>query len=222
MSESSKQQFQPFHTLGEEMASVVTHGIGAGMSMVALVILVGAAVVSEDVYRIVGASIYGASLILLYMASTLFHAMQRPEVRASVRHAFHVADHVGIFLLIAGTYTPILLGPLRGRLGWTFLVFIWTLAIVGSVIKMFFTGRYNKLSTFAYVAMGWSAVFMLGEMAQEMGTTGLMWILIGGVVYTLGVIPYLWEKLPFNHAIWHLFVMGGSICHFFGIYHHAI
>ncbi len=222
MTEKLRRQLDPLHSFSEEMASVVTHGIGAGLSIAGLVVLVFAAVVVGDVYRIVGVSIYGASLVLLYLASTLFHAMQRPEVNAKVRHAFHVADHIGIFLLIAGTYTPILLGPLRGRLGWSFLAFIWTLALVGSLIKLFFTGRYNKVTTFAYVAMGWSAVFMLGAMGREMGAQGLMWILLGGAIYTIGVIPYLWNKLPFNHAIWHLFVMGGSICHFVGILNHAI
>ncbi|HFC12181.1 MAG TPA: hemolysin III family protein, partial [Anaerolineae bacterium] len=204
-------------TLGEEMANVVTHSIAAGMSILALVVLVAAAVVNGDVYRLVGVSIYGVSLILLYLASTIFHAAHLPNINAALRHRLRIADHIGIFLLIAGTYTPILLGPLRGRLGWSFLVFIWAFALLGSISKLFFTGRFHFVATFAYVAMGWSAVFIVGVLFEKMGTQGAMWIVGGGLVYTLGVIPYLWNKLPYNHAIWHLFVIGGSICHFFGI-----
>ena len=211
-----------FHSVSEEMASVVTHSIGVGLSIAGLVILVVTAAIVGDVYRIVGVSIYGASLILLYLASTLYHALQRPNVRQSLRHATHIADHIGIFFLIAGTYTPILLGPMRGHGGWTFLVIIWSLALIGSIIKLFFTGRFNKVTTFAYVAMGWLAVFMLGTLARTMGSMGLMWIVLGGAIYTLGVIPYLWQRLPYNHAIWHLFVLGGSICHFFGILWHVV
>ena len=222
MSELVKRHEDNFDSPGEEMASVVTHSIAAGMSIVGLIVLVVASVINGDVYRIVGASIYGGSMVLLYMASTLYHAMQRPSVRASIRHAFHVADHIGIFILIAGTYTPILMGPMRGQGGWSFLIFIWFLALIGSIVKLFFTGRFNKITTFAYVAMGWSAVFMLGTMARTMGSQGLMWILIGGAFYTIGVVPYLWKRLPYNHAIWHLFVMGGSICHFLGILWYAV
>ena len=222
MSDMVEIQAEKFDTPGEEMASVVTHSIAAGMSIVGLIVLVMASIVHGDIYRVIGVSIYGGSMVMLYLASTLYHAMQRPTVRASIRHAFHVADHIGIFLLIAGTYTPILLGPMRGQGGWSFLIFIWTLAFIGSIVKLFFTGRFNKVTTFAYVAMGWSAVFMVGTMARTMGSLGLRWILIGGAFYTIGVIPYLWNKLPYNHAIWHLFVMAGSICHFLGILWYAV
>ncbi len=205
------------HALSEEMANVVTHGIAVGMSIVGLIILIMSASLVGDIYRTIGVIVYGCSLILLYMASTTFHAFQRPSVNRTLRHITHIADHIGIFILIAGTYTPILLGPLRGHGGITFLVFIWSVALIGSIIKVFFTGRFNKVTTLAYVAMGWSAVFMIGTIAKTMGSMGLMWIVLGGVIYTVGVIPYLWHRLPYNHAIWHLFVMAGSLCHFLGI-----
>ena len=210
------------HSLSEEIANAVTHGIGTGLSIAALVALVVAAVLLGDVYRIVGVSIYGASMVMLYAASTTFHALQRPEIRKSLRYAWHVADHVGIFMLIAGTYTPILLIRMRGEGGWTFLIVIWSIALVGSIFKIFFTGRFNVATTIAYVSMGWLAIFMLGSLARAMGMAGLTWLLIGGAIYTLGVIPFFWEKLPFNHAIWHLFVMGGSACHFVAIWLHVL
>lgn len=222
MTTNSEIRAKLLDTLGEEMLNAVTHSIAAGMSIVGLIVLVTAAVVNGDVYRIVGVSIYGASLILLYLASTIFHAAHLPTVSVSLRHRLRVADHIGIFLLIAGTYTPILLGPLRGRLGWSFLLFIWAFALLGSIAKLFFTGRFHFVATFAYVAMGWSAVFIIGVLFEKMGSQGALWIIAGGIVYTLGVIPYLWEKLPYNHAIWHLFVIGGSMCHFFGIYFHVL
>lgn len=214
MNEKLQNGFVALHTAREEIANAITHGIGAAAAIVGTVILIVLASLEMDVYRIVSVSIYGGSLILLYMASTLYHAFHRPTVRHRVRRFLHICDHVCIFLLIAGSYTPILLVKMRGDGGWTLLIIIWTIALVGSFIKLFYTGQYNKITTAAYVMMGWLVVFVLGGVIRTMGTEGFAWLLAGGISYTLGVIPYLWEKLPYNHAIWHLFVIGGSVCHF--------
>jgi hemolysin III len=203
-------------SLAEEIANAVTHGVGAGLAIAGLAIAVVVAVQRGDTYSVVGASIFGATLVLLYLASTLFHAFQRENVKVAVRRFFHILDHIGIAFLIAGTYTPFAL-KLRGSGGWTILVIIWSLAIAVSCIKAFFTGRFNGVTALAYVVMGWLGVFMIGDLMTNFGVGPIIWLTVGGVAYTVGVIPFLWEKLPFNHAIWHLFVMAGSICHFLGI-----
>jgi hemolysin III len=163
---------------------------------------------------VVSSSIYGSSLILLYSASTLYHTFQNPRVKRILR----IFDHAAIYLLIAGSYTPFMLVSLRGPVGWTFFGIVWSIALLGIAFKTLFIGRFEKLSTAAYVLMGWICVFVFKEMMATLSPTGLSWLVSGGVVYTLGVIFYAWKKLPYNHAIWHLFVMGGSICHFFAVY----
>lgn len=208
-------------SLGEEIANTVTHGIGAGLSIAGLIVAVVIAVNRGDRYSVIGASIYGATLVLLYMASTIFHACQRPTVQVRVRRFFHIMDHVGISFLIAGTYTPFAL-KLRGSGGWTMLIVIWSLALVIAFIKAFFTGRFNGVTAVAYVAMGWLGIFSGGNMIALFGLGPVIWLLLGGLAYTIGVIPFLWERLPFNHAIWHLFVIAGSVLHFLGIIFHVL
>lgn len=203
-------------SLAEEIANAVTHGIGTGLSIAGLAIAVVVAARYGDRYSVIGAVVFGASLVLLYLASTLFHALQRETVKVAVRRFFHILDYIGIGFLIAGTYTPFAL-KLRSSGGWTILIIIWSLAIIISFIKAFFTGRFNGITALAYVAMGWMGIFMFGDMVARFGLGPIIWLFIGGVAYTVGVIPFLWEKLPYNHAIWHLFVMVGSICHFWGI-----
>ena len=210
-------RFVALHTVKEEIANAITHGIGAAAAVVGAIVLIVFAVMQSDVYRIVSMSIYGGSLILLYLASTLYHALHRPTILYKVRRFLHISDHICIFLLIAGTYTPILLVKMRGSGGWTLFTIVWSIALVGSVVKLFLTGKYNKLTTAAYAMMGWLCVFVLGGVIETMGWGGFGWLLAGGVFYTLGIIPYLWESLPYNHAIWHIFVLGGSVCHFFCI-----
>lgn len=200
-------------TLREEIASAITHGIGAGLSIAGLTVLVVLAVLFGDVWRVVGVSIYGGALVFLYLASTLYHSIQFPPVK----QVFHILDHVGISMLIAGTYTPILLVKMQSLTGWIFFGLIWSLAITGACIKSFFTSRFVRLSTALYVAMGWLSIFLIRAMFDTMGAGGMAWIAAGGLSYSIGVIPFLWERLPFNHAIWHLFVMGGSACHFVAI-----
>ncbi|MFZ4657168.1 MAG: PAQR family membrane homeostasis protein TrhA [Caldilineaceae bacterium] len=205
-------------TLGEEIASAVTHGIGTAFSIVGLTLLLVWAAHLEDGWRVVSVSIYGGALIFLYLASTLYHAIQH----LATKRVFHILDHVGIFLLIAGTYTPILLIKMRDWQGWLFFGLIWGLALVGAGMKAFFTGRYTKVSTFAYVAMGWLALLLVNALSAAVGMGGMAWLVAGGLSYSLGVIPFLWKRLPFNHAIWHLFVIGGSVCHYVLIWHYIL
>jgi hemolysin III len=203
-------------TLGEEIANSITHGIGAALGIAALVLLVVFSAKYGDAWRVVSFSIYGATLIILYLASTLYHSM--PPGR--VKKFFRIFDHVSIYLLIAGTYTPVALVSMRGGWGWTLFGLIWAMAIGGIVSRFFLMDRFKALSLIFYVAMGWLAIIAIKPMLT-MGPRGLfLWILIGGVSYTLGVVFYLMKRMPFHHAVWHLFVLGGSICHFFGMLLH--
>jgi len=201
------------YSLGEEIANSITHGVGAGLSVAGLTLLVVLAVLYGDGRRIVSFSIYGSTLIIMYLASTLYHSFQHPRVK----QVFRIIDHASIYLLIAGTYTPFLLVGMRGNWGWTLLVVIWGLALLGIGFKALFTHRFQKLSTLAYVLMGWLCVIASREALNSIPTGALIWLAIGGVVYTVGVVFYAWKKLPYNHAIWHLFVLGGSACHYFAI-----
>ena len=205
-------------SLAEEIANAVTHGIGAALSIVGLTLMVVIAVLYGDAWQVMGMVIYGGSLVFLYLASTLYHSFQID----SAKSFFHRMDHVGISMLIAGTYTPILLVKMRNPQGLTFLVVIWTLAITAAVIKSFFTGRFVRLSTAIYVAMGWLALLLAKPLIETMGIDGALWLLAGGLAYSLGVIPFLWKRLRFHHAIWHLFVMAGSAFHFLGIFRYVL
>lgn len=200
-------------TVGEEIANAITHGIGTALSIVGLIILIVAAVTLQDMWRIIAVSIYGGTLVFLYLASTLYHSFHFHPVK----RIFHIMDHIGIFFLIAGTYTPILLIRMRDTPGWILFIAIWTAAIVGAAIKAFFTDRYTKLSSLIYIAMGWAVIVRFDAFASAVDPGGLWLIIAGGLSYTIGVIPFLWHRLPYNHAIWHLFVIGGSACHFFAI-----
>ncbi|OED43747.1 hemolysin III [Endozoicomonas sp. (ex Bugula neritina AB1)] len=201
------------YSLAEEIANSVTHGLGALLSVAGLTLLVTFAVQQQDVWRIVSFSIYGTSMILLFTASTLYHSFQHPVVK----RVFKTLDHCSIFLLIAGTYTPFLLVCIRGTTGWVLFGIIWGLAALGITLKIVFGPRYKKLSVATYLMMGWLVVFASKELTANLSTAGLYWLVAGGISYTVGVIFYLWKKLPFNHAIWHLFVLAGSICHFFAV-----
>lgn len=199
------------YTLTEEIANSVTHGIGAGLSIAALSILVTFAGLFGDAWRVVSFSIYGATLILLYLASTFYHSFQSPRLK----EIFRVLDHSAIFLLIAGTYTPFTLVNLRGVWGWTLFGLIWGLAIFGILLEVFFMDRFKALTMVTYVGMGWMVIIAFKPLLSAVPVGGMVWLCVGGLTYTLGVIFYLWDRVPFNHAIWHLFVLGGSVCHFF-------
>jgi len=201
-------------SLGEEIANSITHGIGAALSTVALTILVVFAALKGDAWRVVSFAIYGTSLVIMYTSSTLYHAFTNKKLK----RYFRIMDHSSIFLLIAGTYTPITLLPLRATgWGWTIFGLIWGLAIFGILFKFLFYGKLEKLSVVFYIIMGWLAVVAIKPMLANLPLGLLIWIAIGGLSYTLGIVFYAWEKLPYSHSIWHLFVLGGSISHFFGI-----
>lgn len=199
----------------EEIANVITHGLGLALSVAALVILVVFASLKGDAWRIVSFSIFGASLVLLYLASTLYHGASRPRIKLRLNRF----DHSAIYVLIAGTYTPFTLVTLRGGWGWTIFGIVWGLAIAGIIYKVFFyTVKYRAVSAVIYLLMGWIIVIAIKPLINNLSLPGLIWLAIGGLSYSFGVIFYLWKKLPFAHSIFHLFVLGGSIAHFFAIF----
>lgn len=204
------------YTTGEEIAHSVTHGVGAALSAAGLVLLVVRAAQAGDPWRVVSFAIFGATLVLLYLASTLYHALRPPRAR----RVFQILDHGAIYLLIAGTYTPFLLVSLRGGWGWSLFGVVWGLAAAGIVFKSFCAGRYRVVSTLLYLAMGWLCVIATGPLLRAVPRDGLLWLLAGGLAYSGGTVFYLWKRLPYHHAVWHLFVLAGSICHFCAVYGH--
>jgi len=203
----------PRYTIGEDIANSVTHGLGALLSLVGMALLLYRGVVNGTAVHTVSFAIYGACLFLLHLSSTLYHAIRAPRAR----RVFWVFDHCSIYLLIAGTYTPFLLLTLRGVWGITLMIIIWTLAIGGIVMKSIFIGRFRVLSLALYIAMGWMIVLAGQQLWHKAPHEALYTLVGGGLFYTLGTIFYGWKKLPYNHAIWHLFVLGGSISHYFAI-----
>lgn len=200
-------------TIINEIANSVTHGIGVLLAIAALVILIVFAVIYGNAWHIVSFSIYGSTLVLLYLASTLYHAIQRPRLKYILR----IIDHSAVYLLIAGTYTPFTLVTLQGAQGWVMFGVIWGLAVAGILYKTFFINRYIVVSTLFYVLMGWLIVFSIRDLFINLPLNGLIFLGAGGLSYTLGLIFYAKREKLFMHAIWHLFVLGGSICHFFAI-----
>lgn len=206
------------YTVGEEIANSVTHGLGCLLAIVASVVLVVGSARQGDPWRVVSFSLYGASLVALYLASTLYHAIPGAAAKAWLKRC----DHAAIFALIAGTYTPILLVTLRGPLGWTMAGILWGVMLAGITMKFLFIHRFQKLLLGAYVAMGWAAVFVLHALWQRLPGAAIGWLVTGGAIYTAGVGFYVWKSLRFGHAIWHLFVLGGSVCHFLFFYLHVL
>ena len=186
--------------------------------MVAIVLLVTRASSYGNAWHIASAAIFGASLITLYAASTAYHSATKAELRARLR----IIDHATIYILIAGTYTPFTLITLNGTVGWMIFAFSWGMAISGIILKLFFTGRFNLVSTLMYVFMGWIIIFAVKPLIANLSTEGLIWLVAGGLSYTIGAIIYSIKKVPFNHAIFHLFVLGGSICHFVAVYFYVL
>ncbi|MFP4541301.1 MAG: PAQR family membrane homeostasis protein TrhA [Opitutales bacterium] len=197
----------------EEWANSVTHGLGFGLSVAALVIAVVWASLAGSVFLIVAAAVYGATLCLLHLASTLYHSARDLKWK----RRFLVLDHACIYLLIAGTYTPFALGPLRGPVGWTLFGLIWGLAILGVTRELFVRRRGGVGSSIIYLAMGWLVIGFIYPLYINLELRDFLLVLAGGLVYSLGVVFYLWRRLRFHHAIWHLFVMGGASCQFFAI-----
>ncbi len=201
------------YPLPEEIANGITHGIGAVLSLIGLIWLVVMAAQRGDARQIVSFSIYGGSMVALYLASTLYHSIQRPRIK----RVFRTLDHAMIYLLIAGTYTPFLVLSLRGPLGWTLLALVWGIALAGIGAKTLFTRYFRKPTPWLYILMGWLGVIGIGKALTAIPLRSLLLIATGGVIYTLGVLFYAWRKLPYNHAIWHLFVLGGSTCHYLAV-----
>lgn len=202
-----------YYTLREEIANAVTHGVGVALSIAGLAVLVARAALAGDARRVVCFSIFGAALIILYLASTLYHGIQHPRAKRILQ----ICDHCAIYILIAGTYTPFLLIGLGGTWGWSLLWVIWGLAACGVGFKVAFTNRFDVLATLAYVAMGWLCVVAWDELWRAIPGGAIALLIAGGLTYTAGVLFYLWDRLPYNHAIWHLFVLGGSVCHFLAV-----
>ncbi len=200
------------YTVREEAANVATHAAGLLASVVGVGVLVYLGVVREEALHVASAGVYGATLVALYAASTLYHAFRRPGVKRVLR----VLDHCAIYLLIAGTYTPFVLVGLGGRLGWTLFGVVWAMAAGGIVFKVFATGRFAVVSTAAYVAMGWLGVVALGPLIRSLSGAAFVWLLAGGIAYTAGTFFYH-RKIPYAHALWHVFVLLGSVCHFVAI-----
>jgi len=208
-----------FYPLGEEIANAVTHGIGAALSVAGLtLLLVLSAQRGAAPGQMAAFAVYGASLVLLHLSSTLYHSFQAPRVRL----VFRILDHGSIYLLIAGTYTPFLVVGMPSRFSFILLGVIWGLAILGIVRSALFIGRFRILSTMTYLLMGWLIVVASKQLIANIAYGGLVLLLAGGLAYTGGVIFYAWKKLPYNHAIWHLFVLGGSICHYFAILYYLV
>jgi len=197
----------------EEIVNHWTHRVAMLLSIVGLPILILYGIMHGDEWRIASYSIFGVSLVLLYVVSTYYHGCQTHQTKQKLR----VIDHACIFLLIAGSYTPFVLGPLRESIGWALFATEWTIAVVGISLKIFAFNRTRVISLIAYLAMGWLIVFWWSDLSQILSETTLTLIAVGGLSYTLGVIFFLWESLPFNHAIWHVFVFGGSACHYIAI-----
>lgn len=199
-----------FYSAKEEFLNALTHGIGAVLAALGMLLLVVLAAIYGDVWQLLGFTVYGASLFFLYLASTLYHTARHPRWRQICR----LLDHTAVYLLIAGTYTPFLLVKLRQPIGWALLAVVWLLAIGGILFKLFFIGRYEKWTTLGYVLMGWMCVFAYQQMTAVLPPWALAGMVGGGLLYTVGVLFFVWERIPYNHAIWHLFVLGGSLAHF--------
>ena len=197
----------------EEKTNVISHAIGLVLSMIALVLLFTHAIRLGDIWHVVSFSIFGVSLCILYAASTFYHNAKKPELRSKLR----VFDHASIYVLIAGTYTPYTLVTLNGLTGWVIFGITWGLAITGIILKIFFTGKYNFISTLMYVLMGWIIIFAIKPLANNLSSDGIFWLIAGGISYTLGAVIYSIKKIKFNHPIFHIFVLLGSGCHFLSV-----
>ncbi|MFA0439652.1 hemolysin III family protein [Vibrio sp. 10N.286.49.C2] len=203
------------YSLQEERANSLTHALGVILSVIGLVLLIlKATQANSDALTLISMSVYGGSMVTLFLASTLYHSIDSPNQK----HRLKTFDHCAIYLLIAGSYTPFMLVCLRTPLAVSLMVVIWMIAVVGIVMKLFFAHKIERLSLFVYLGMGWLSVIPLYQLSQSLDFSGLMLLALGGVVYTLGAVFYACDRIPFNHAIWHVFVLAGAACHFFAIY----
>ncbi|GAA3590109.1 hemolysin III family protein [Flavivirga amylovorans] len=204
-------------TLFEEKLNATTHAIGIFFGITALILLI-VFDNQKNNWSLFSIIVYGISIIVLFTASTLYHAVNKKKQK----YYFRIIDHVSIYLLIAGTYTPVLLIALHDSLGWTLFWIVWGIAAFGIVLKLFFTGRFEVFSTLLYLAMGWLIVFDFSNLSNIIGDDGILFLFGGGLFYTVGIVFYAVEKIPYNHVVWHLFVLAGAIFHFFMIFLYVI
>mgnify|MGYP006336363993 FL=1 len=203
-----------FYSPTEEKLNIWSHAFGIFLSIIALVLLILKAVQQDNIWMMISFPIFGVSLILLYLASTLYHASKEPQKRFKLK----VFDHAAIYVLIAGSYTPFTLVSLNGETGWLIFSMVWVMAFTGIILKLFFTGKFKIVSTAMYVLMGWLIVFYFQDLTAHLHEKGVFYLILGGVLYTIGAILYSIKKIKFNHAIFHFFVLAGSFCHFLSIY----
>jgi hemolysin III len=208
----------PRYGFGDELASSVIHGIGIVLSIVGLAVLVAHTASYGTASDVLASAVYGLSLILLYTASTLYHSIRAESVRRMLR----TLDHIAIFLLIAGTYTPYTLIALRGTWGWSLFGAVWSLALLGIALEMGLLKRYRRFAVLLYVAMGWVGIVAFRPLLAHLQTGGMVLLLAGGAAYTLGVPFYLWRKLPYHHSVWHFFVLAGSVLQFLAVFFYVV
>lgn len=206
------------HSSYEELANSLTHGVGLALALAGAAVVITLAALRGTAWHIVAVSVYGGTLVGLYTASTLYHALQSPRVK----RIFRILDHSSIYLLIAGTYTPFGLVNLRGAWGWTLLGLVWGLSVLGILWKVWFVEHFAVVSTAIYVVMGWLAVIAVKPLYQAVHAGGMAWIAAGGVAYTLGIVFFASKRIRYAHAIWHVFVMAGSVCHYVAVVRYVL
>ena len=209
------------HITADEIANTLTHGVGLVCSVLGFAVLLVLAILGGGTWQILGCTIYGTTLVCLYAASTFYHGVSSPRAK----RVLHVFDHCAIYLLIAGTYTPFLLVNLRGGWGWWLFAALWGLAVAGILFKLWFTDRFPILSVGGYVLMGWLGIIAARQIYHHVPLTGIVWIVLGGLAYSVGVVFYSCKRIPYHHVVWHLLVMAGSACHYvailYSVFHHA-
>lgn len=206
------------HTRNEEIANSVSHGLGTALSVVGLILMILRTLPLQDNLRITSVTIFGLTMILAHLSSTLYHSFSDPRIKSVLQFV----DHGSIYLLVAGTFTPLLLITLRTVTGWVMFSLVWAFAFGGIVFKTFFINRYPKFEASTYVIMGSMSMFIMNQLYVGLSLMGFIWVLLGSLIYLLGLIFLGWHTLPYNHMIWHLFVMGGSVSHFYAIYFYVL
>jgi len=201
----------------EEIAHAITHGIGAILSIAGLVLLIISSSLHGNPWKIVSVTIFGLTMLFMYLSSTIVHGLPKGKWK----DLFQIFDHSSIYLFIAGTYTPFLLVHLRSNIGWTLFGVIWGIAVVGIIFKVFFVKKFLIISTFFYILMGWLIIIVWEPLTQAIHSHGILLLIIGGIFYTVGAIFFMWRKIPYHHVIWHLFVLAGSISHFFAVLYYV-
>ena len=218
MTNSDLKERLVYYSEAEELVNRCTHGLGALLSIVGVTLLIILAAGQHDGYRIVSACIYGGAMVTFYCLSTAYHTVRRPYVR----YVFRILDHASIYLMIAGSYTPFALVTLRGPWGWSLFGTVWGLGAVGAAMKTFTTHRLPFIGPLLYIVLGWIVVIAIKPLSAALATNGMYLLFAGGAAYTIGVVFYLWDRIPYNHAIWHLFVLTGSALHFLAIFYYVI